>query len=136
MVCFCLYIGAGIFVFEGANTGTQINNGLVVSADAVSSFRIRFHCRSDSLTLNVGELIGLDGNTFTGNSFLAFEPPEDGGEIRVQNVVGSEQPLPASEQGVYTCRMPLQSGEIRVINIGVYPIGFNSKFKCKIFTAF
>ena len=37
------------------------------------------------------------------------------------------QPLPASEQGVYTCRIPLQSGEIRDINIGIYPIGFNSE---------
>ena len=120
--------GAGIHVFRGAIfTGSQPNNGLVVSDDPGSGFRIRFYCRSDSLMFNIGELIGLDGTTFTGNDYLVFEPPEDGGEIRVENVVGSEQPLPASEQGVYTCRIPLQSGEIREINIGVYPIGFNCK---------
>ena len=119
--------GAGIHVFRGTNTGSQPNNGLVVSDDPESSYRIRFYCRSDSLMFNVGDLIGLDGNNFTGNDYLVFEPPQDGGEIRVENIVGSEQPLPASEQGVYTCHIPLQSGEIREINIGIYPFGFNGR---------
>ena len=42
--------------------------------------------------------------------------------------MGSEEPLPVSEQGIYTCQMPLQSGEVMMINIGVYPIGFNCEF--------
>ena len=123
-----IFTGAGFHVFNGANTGSQPNNGLAIStiaANPESGRRIRFFCRSDSLTFNVGELIGLDGNTFSGNDYLAFEPPGNGGELRIENVVGSQQPLPASEQGIYTCQIPLQSGEIVVINIGVYPIAFN-----------
>ena len=41
--------------------------------------------------------------------------------------MGTHDPLPASEQGVYTCSIPLQSGEIRDISIGIYAIGFNSE---------
>ena len=123
-----IFTGAGFHVFNGASTGSLPNNGLAISNDAGSGFRIRFFCRSDSLTLNVGELFGLDGNTFSGNNYLVFEPPGNGGELRIENVVGSQQPLPASEQGIYACRIPLQSGVMVTINIGVYPIGFNCEF--------
>ena len=108
--------------------GSQPNNGLAILTDSGSLFRIRFICRSDTLTLNVGELIGLNGNIFSGNDYLVFDTPQNGGELRIENVVGSEQPLPACEQGIYTCRIPLQSGEMVMINIGVYPIGFNCEF--------
>ena len=128
MVVIFIFTGAGFHVFNGANKGSQPNNGLVVSNDAGSGFRIRFFCRSDSLTLNVGELIGLDGNTFSGNDYLAIDNQANGGELRIENVVGRQQPLPASEQGIYTCQIPLQSEEIVVINIGVYPNGFNCEF--------
>ena len=122
------FTGAGIHVFDVASIGSQPNNGLAVFANPERGFRIRFFCRSDSLTRNVGELIGLDGNTFSGNDYLAIQTPQSGGELRIVNTVGSEEPLPASEQGIYTCRIPLQSGEIVMVNIGVYPIGFNCEF--------
>ena len=128
MVVIFIFTGAGIHVFNGANTGSQPNNGLAVSANPESGRRIRFFCRSDSLTRNVGELIGPDGNTISGNDYLALETPANGGELRIWNTVGSEEPLPASEQGVYTCRIPLQSEVMVTINIGVYPIGFNCEF--------
>ena len=128
MVVIFIFTGAGFHVFNGASTGSQPNNGLAISNDAGSGFRIRFFCRSDSLTLNVGELIGPDGNTFSGNDYLAIDNRVNGGELRIENVVGSQQPLPASEQGIYTCRIPLQSGVNGTINIGVYPIRFNCEF--------
>ena len=128
MVDTFIFIGAGFHVFNGANAGSQPNNGLVVSNDPGSGFRIRFFCRSDSLTFNVGELFGLDGNTFSGNDYLAINNPANGGELRIENVVGSQEPLPASEQGIHTCRIPLQSGVNVTINIGVYPIGFKCEF--------
>ena len=128
MVVIFIFTGAGFHVFDGTNTGSQPNNGLVVSANPESGRRIRFFCRSDSLMRYVGELIGLDGNTFTGNDYLAFNTPANGGELKIQNTVGIQQPLPASEQGIYTCQIPLLSGEMVMINIGVYPNGFNCEF--------
>ena len=77
---------------------------------------------------NVGKLIGLDGRTVvTTNSYFNIDNPQPG-ELTVHNTADRETPLPASERGVYTCRIPLESGEQREINIGVYPIGFNSTF--------
>ena len=79
---------------------------------------------------NVGELIGLDGLSIgTDNKFFEVANPQPG-ELRVQSTVGIQKLLPSTEQGVYTCRIPLQSGEIQNFNIGIYPNGFNSEFFC------
>ena len=92
-----------------------------------SAFRVRMFCRSDSMSENVGQFIGLDGTTaVTNNNFFDNIHPQPG-ELRVDNVVGSQNALTASQQGVYTCRIPLQSGQMREINVGVYPNGFSSK---------
>ena len=79
---------------------------------------------------NVGMLIGPDGTTVTtGDIFtIAHQQP---GELTVENTL-SQNNLTASDQGVYICRIPLQSGEMsgemRDIHVGIYPSGFNSKY--------
>ena len=78
------------------------------------------------MTPNVGQVIGLAGIPVTSSSFFAISRPQPG-EIRCENTVGSQNALTASQQGVYTCRIPLQSGEIKEHNVGVYPNGFNSE---------
>ena len=128
-----IYTGAGIHVFRGASAGDlQVpgslpNNGIVISLNAaeISEFYIRFFCHSDSMMSNVGMLIGPDGTVVTtGDVFtIAHQQP---GELTVENTP-SQNVLTASDRGVYTCRIPLQSGEMRDINIGIYPSGFNSK---------
>ena len=126
---FFISAGSGIHVFNGAPpTGSQPNNGLVISDDVTSGRRFRFFCRSDSLILNVGELIGLDDNVITtGTDFIGFETPGNGGELRVENIVGPQQALTAEQQGIYTCRIPLQNGTNTSINIGLYPGRFTSE---------
>ena len=126
----CLYSAdAGVHVFRGTPRGNfPPNNGLVVSDNpAGNDFRFRIFCRSNSQSANVGEFIGLDGRTaLDSNSFftiLRLQP----GEIQIVNTVGAQMALTASQQGVYTCRIPLQNGEEREFNIGIYPSGFNSK---------
>ena len=75
---------------------------------------------------NVGMLIGLDGRDIRYNDSLEITNPQPG-ELRVQNIVDVSNNLTSSEQGVYTCRIPLQSGETNEINIGIYPSGFTSE---------
>ena len=75
---------------------------------------------------NVGQFIGLDGTPLTSNSFFDIARRQPG-EITMENRVGSKNALTASQQGVYTCRIPKQSGEMRYIIVGVYPSGFNSE---------
>ena len=113
-------------VFQGTPTGNLPSNGLVVSNNPGSVFRLRVFCRSDSMSENVGQLIGLDGeNTSTNNSFaIGRQQP---GELSIVNAAGSQSSLATSQQGVYTCRIPLQNGKMWEINFGIYPNGFNSK---------
>ena len=119
---------AGIHIFRGSPRGNlPLNDGLVVSDDpAGNDYRFRIFCRSDSMSRNVGEFIGLDGNVLSSNSIfdIANLLP---GEVRVENRVGSQSSLTASQEGIYTCRIPLQNGEIREINMGLYSSGFNSE---------
>ena len=118
------FIGAGIQVFNGiAPIGSQPNNGLVrpiVSTDPnPEARRLRFFCRSHSMVRILGELIGLGGTAITTNAvFEIITNSGNGGELQVANFVSSDD-VTSSEQGVYTCRIPLQSGVIRDINIGI-----------------
>ena len=72
---------------------------------------------------NVGMLIGPDKATVATGDVFIIEHQEP-----LQLHVNSHSVLPASDQGVYTCHIPLQSGANRSINIGIYPSGFNSKY--------
>ena len=77
--------------------------------------------------MDVGELLGLNGTPITSSSFFDISN-SNRGEVDVNNRVGSQDPLTASGQGVYTCRIPLEGGELREINIGIYPTAFNCEF--------
>ena len=128
-MCEFAFPDAGVHIFRGSPRGNfPSNNGLVVSDDpAGNDYRFRIFCRSDSESRNVGQFIGLDGTTsLTSNSFFFIANPQPG-EIFVQNTVGSQSALTASQQGVYTCRIPLQNGVIKEFNVGVYPSGFDSE---------
>ena len=89
--------------------------------------RLHFFCRTNSTVRNLGKLIGLEGTAITSSDVFEINTDRYGGELEVTNFVSSDD-VTSSEQGVYTCRIPLQSGEIREINIGIYPTAFNCEF--------
>ena len=133
------FTGAGIHLFDGtsdpASPGAQVsvaNNALVIARAASFNFRLRIFCRSDAMMESSSrQIIGLDGNNIeTAGPFLIerLNP----GEITIVNTP-SQSAMTSNEQGVYTCRIQLQSGEIRDVNIGIYPDGFSSEF-CIAFT--
>ena len=129
-----MFTGAGIHVFVGIPSGSLPNNGLVVTGSY--RYRFRFYCRSDSTSQNVGELVGLDGSTVVStNRFLNISTNDyPFYHLSVLNSYDTQDPLPSSEQGVYTCHIPLQSGEMREINIGIYSPGFNCESPCNGYT--
>ena len=121
-----MYAGAGIHVFIGISTGSLPNNGMIISLNtAERGYRLRFFCRSDAMMNNVGMLIGPDETAVTtGNVFeITHLQP---GELSVENR-HNQIALTAHDQGVYTCRIPLQSREMVDVNIGIYPNGFSSE---------
>ena len=89
-------IGSGVQLFRGSPRGSLPNNGLAISENPGSGFRLRIYCRSDSMSENVGQFIGLNGNALTSNSFFAIARPQPG-EITVENIVGSQSALPANQ---------------------------------------
>ena len=105
---------------HGVPNGPFPNNGIVIPECQMNEYRLRFFCRSDSMEENVGDLIGFNGSASNSTDFLdivnAFRP----GELRVQSEMKGCAPIPSSEQGVYTCRIPLKDGNITEINIGIY----------------
>ena len=117
--------GAGIHIFNGVPTGSMPNHGLVVSADPVSGFRLRILCGSDSMMENVGTILGRRGNIYTGDEAFVIDSSQPG-QVTMENVVDSQTALGTNQEGVYTCRIPLQSGEIRDIYLGIYTIDFSS----------
>ena len=102
------------------------NNGLVVTLGTPSSgFRFRIFCRSDSMMENIGDFIGLDGALIsTGGPF--FVQRLLAGEITLENR-DSDDVLDATQQGVYTCRIPDAANITREINVGVYTSTFNGE---------
>ena len=79
---------------------------------------------------NVGMLIGPDGTTVTTGDVFTITHPQPG-ELTVENTL-SQNVLIASDQGVYTCHISLQSGRkkninMRDINVGIYSSNFFSK---------
>ena len=104
------------------------NNALVIARASSSSFRLRIFCRSDAIMeSSTRQIIGLNGSSIetTGPFLIERNNP---GEITIVNTPPPQPAVTANEQGVYTCRIQLQSGEIRDINIGIYPDGFSSEF--------
>ena len=75
---------------------------------------------------NVGQFIDPEGNPLISNRYFVIAHGQPG-EVTMENTDGSQDALTTSQQGVYTCHIPLQNGEMRAINVGVYPSGFNSE---------
>ena len=76
---------------------------------------------------NVGELIGLGGTAITSSDVFEINTGRIAGELEVANFA-TPSVLTSNEQGVYTCRIPLQSGVMKEIDIGIYPTVFNCEF--------
>ena len=114
-------------LFKGSPRGNLLNNSIAISDNPASGFRLHIFCRSDSMSGNIGQFIGVDETAVTINNVFAVAHQQPG-EVKIENIVGSHNAINASQQGVYSCVMPLQSGEIKAVYVGIYPSGFNSKY--------
>ena len=131
----CYTTGAGIYVNtgDGASNVVLPNNGIVIARNVGGGDRFIFQCRSGSTGTDVGDIIGLDGNvllidsseagmTIGGLNIRRSSPAT----VVIRNRVGTEPDLTAADEGVYTCRIPDETGSDVDVNIGIYRNGFNS----------
>ena len=96
------------------------NNGLII---ARSDDDIRLVCVSNSSHYDVGEITGLDGNTLTSGS--GWDVNNGGnvpGFIRATNTA-----FTATDQGIYTCDISDDNGNVMVFNVGLYSTAFNGE---------
>ena len=102
----------------------MMNNSLI---KADSNQHLEFSCMSGSKQGGIGHLIGRDGQDITykyGDPFyVSVGGTENPGLIQVS----SYNTLYASYQGVYTCRIPDEAGNLVDINVGLYCYEFNSE---------
>ena len=119
---------------DSVPTGVLPNNGIVIAKDETSGDHIAIQCRSGSTMTGVGQLVDLDGNTFNiGMSAGVFSVAQLGGDsgqpgsVRFQNRVNNEDVLTSDKEGVYSCRIPDETGSNVDVNIGVYRNGFDSE---------
>lgn len=120
-------VGAGIHVSNGASisVGYHRNNSVLVSTDDSADYRLRFYCLSGSDLYEQGELLGLDGKTITSDTFFNTTNEEPGSLVVMNSAAGGQEEITQSEQGVYTCRISDETGELREVGIGIYPAGFS-----------
>ena len=106
-------------------TGVLPNNSIVITQPSGNFF---IQCRSGSTMTDVGQFVGLSGNTFNiGETFGAFRVGTFGthpGTVILRN----NGALTTADNGVYSCHIPDESGMMVDVNIGVYVNGFNSEF--------
>ena len=86
------------------------NNSLTFSSES------NVTCYSGSVAeTNVGSFIGVDGGVIHDH---VGHPTKGSVSLTLQNT---------EIQGIYTCQIPDQNKNMRDVNFGVYPIGFNSE---------
>ena len=122
-----LSLGAGIY----ANSAHKaLMNNSIIKAD--SNQRLgEFSCMSGSTQGGVGHFIGKNGQDITYRSGDPFYVSIGGVQNPGLIQVSSYTTLQTSYQGVYTCRIPDETGKFVDINVGLYRYDFNSKpYRC------
>ena len=71
----------------------------------------------------MGEITGLDGTTLTsGNGWFVNRGGNVPGFIRA-----TTSTFTASDQGIYTCTISDDNGNVMVFNVGLYPTAFSGE---------
>ena len=106
-------LGAGIYVAHGHDA--LPNNGMIVAGRGgrISEFR----CISGYSRSNVGHLFDINEvDITTSNSDPFFTFRYNPGTVHVRSL----RSLRSNEQGIYTCRIPDETGTTVDVNVGLY----------------
>ena len=120
---FVFPLGAGIYTHSAHKA--LMNNSLI---KADSNQRLgEFSCLSGSKQGGVGQFIGRDGRDITYQSddpfYVSIGNTHHPGLVQVNGY----RALHKHYQGVYTCRIPDETGSVVDINVGLYRHEFNSE---------
>ena len=137
--------GAGIYVTNSLlsySSSSLPNNSIITSYTRYLSRsyrskiyrRMGFYCCSNSTSGTTGSFIGLNGNSYSGRinvqRFSSSSSVAGCMYISLRGSYYSQNYLSASEEGIYTCRMPDSTGRNIELSVGIYRHGYTSKFPC------
>ena len=114
--------GIGIYVTRGHRF--LPTDGLIVAQPITIS---EFRCLSGSTQYNVGQFIGTNGENIVSDTsdpfFISRGTRFSPGVIHVR----SNRELETQYEGIYTCRMPDETGNVTSINVGLYRHGVGGR---------
>ena len=106
-------LGAGVYVAQGHVA--LPNNGIILTG--VGGRISEFRCISGSSRSNVGHLFDIsEVDITTSNSDPFFTLRHSPGTVQVRSI----RSLRSNEQGIYTCRIPDETGTTMDVNVGLY----------------
>ena len=118
------YIGVGLHL-EGRGL---IYNNSIIRMSATGRFN-KLQCISGSKIAGVGQWIAPNGNNITEDNTDLFNITvgdlDDPGFTSIELEDGAS--LAVEDEGVYTCIIPDENGDIHYLSVGLYGRGFNSK---------
>ena len=103
-------LGAGIY--DSINHVALPNNSLILARQ-----NLDFNCVSGSRLSNVGDVLDndkMDISTSRDDPFFTFQRTI--GAIHVKSL----RQFQSSDEGIYTCRIPDETGSIVGVNVGLY----------------
>ena len=125
VITYCLHLlGVSLFL-EG--TG-QVRNNSIILASVTGRFN-QVQCISGSTSVNVGQWIAPNGDIINGGTSGSFVivtgDGADPGFTSIELRTGVS--LTARDEGIYTCVIPDENGNLQYLYTGIYLQGFNSK---------
>ena len=112
-------LGVQVYLFD-ATPGTIPNNSIILTNDFGQI--PRFQCISGSLLPNVGQWIAPSNQDITSAAGSPFNvvpgTQNDPGYLDISLDPG--QILSIHDQGVYTCRIPDETGAVTSLHVGIY----------------
>ena len=121
-----IIIGAGLYARTPSSDfdpGPIANNSIIVSgSDGLRLFCVSNSSRSGvgTITASNGETLNIGNNGIWNLANVGTRP----GFLRLQ----TRQLLTASDQGIYTCNIPVDNENYFIFNVGLYPSDFNGKY--------
>lgn len=122
-----MYIHPGVALYlDGVG---PVQNNSIIRASITGRFN-QLQCISGSSAANVGQWIAPNGGGIAGGPSDSFTiitgDADDPGFTSVELKDGVS--LASRDQGVYSCVIPDENGNVHYLYVGLYLRGFNSKY--------
>ena len=136
-----VFAGAGIYVTASQLSYSSLslpNNSIITSNNRFVYYhstyrRMAFYCCSTSDSGYTGSLIGLNGSSYSGRITMQHYSSSHvyaGCIYLYLDKLGnsySQNVLSSSEEGIYTCHIPVSAGKNIDVNVGIYQ-GYTCEF--------